>query len=231
MKMAVSKALAGELTIRSAAERYGIPKSTLSDRVKGLKMQKEVTFEPKLGRYQPTFERKYEDILVEHVRDLSNRLMPLTKKEFLKLAFQLSESLNLPHRFNRENKTAGKDFYYSFMKRHQDLSLRTAESTSIMRCVGFNKPQVDRFFGSLSTLLDTYNFKPSHIYNCDETGVTTVQKHSKVLSMKNNRQVGKLTSAERGKNITILFILHECSGVFRSSVFLYIHGRELTKGY
>jgi hypothetical protein len=220
MRKAVDKVLSGELKIRTAADRYDIPKSTLHERIKKLQAQKEVCFEPKLGRYQPTFNSNYEDILVEHVRDLSNRLMSLSKKEFLQLAFQLATSLKIPHKFNKMKKIAGKDFYYGFLKRHPDISLRTPESTSLMRGVGFNKPQVDRFFEGLSGLMNKYNFKPSQIYNCDETGITTVQKHSKVLSMKSNRQVGKLTSAERGKNVTVLFCM-SASGLFIPPFFIY----------
>lgn len=49
--------------------------------------------------------------------------MPLSKKEFLKLAYELAVKLKLPHRFNNEKKLAGKHFYDDFMKRHPDLSL------------------------------------------------------------------------------------------------------------
>lgn len=45
------------------------------------------------------------------------------------------------------------------------------------------------------------------MYNCDETGVSSVHKHLKVLAPKAIRQVGKLTYAERGNNITVLFCM------------------------
>ncbi|KPJ16902.1 hypothetical protein RR48_13758 [Papilio machaon] len=133
--------------------------------------------------------------------------MPLMKKEFLKLAYDLAEVMKIPHRFNKEKGSAGKHFYYDFMKRHSDISLRAPESTSMMRAVGFNKPQVDLFYDNLEKLMKQYKFTPSRIYNCDETGVSCVHKHQKVLAPKAIRQVGKLTSAERGKNITVLFCM------------------------
>lgn len=49
--------------------------------------------------------------------------------------------------------------------------------------------------------------KALKIWNCDETGVSIVQKHAKVIAAKNQRQVGKLTSAEREKNLTVLFAM------------------------
>uniref|UniRef100_A0A6M2DMK8 Putative mariner-21 hm n=1 Tax=Xenopsylla cheopis TaxID=163159 RepID=A0A6M2DMK8_XENCH len=67
----------------------------------------------------------------------------------------------------------------------------------MMRAVGFNKPQVDLFYDNLEKPMKQYKFTASRIYNCDETGVAP----------KAIRQVGKLTSAERGKNITVLFCM------------------------
>ena len=69
--------------------------------------------------------------------------MPLTRKEFLKLAFVSAEELKLPHRFNKNKQIAEKDFYYSFVKRHPEVTLRTSESTGVMQTEGFNEPQVN----------------------------------------------------------------------------------------
>ncbi|KAJ8915989.1 hypothetical protein NQ315_016666 [Exocentrus adspersus] len=52
-------------------------------------------------------------------------------------------------------------------------------------------------------LIDKYKFSPSRIYNCDETGISTVpNKPSKILSLKGKKQVGVLSSAERGSLVT-----------------------------
>ncbi|KAJ8921728.1 hypothetical protein NQ315_010638 [Exocentrus adspersus] len=55
----------------------------------------------------------------------------------------------------------------------------------------------------LGELMDKYKFSPSRIYNCDETGISTVpSKPSKILSLKGKKQVGVLSSAERGTLVT-----------------------------
>ncbi|KAF2889096.1 hypothetical protein ILUMI_17077, partial [Ignelater luminosus] len=82
-----------------------------------------------MGRFRKTFTPEYENVLAEHVKDLANRLMPLNKQKFLSIAFQLAEILNVLHQFTKSQKSAGKHFYYDFMQRHSDLSLRTAESS------------------------------------------------------------------------------------------------------
>lgn len=220
MTAALNKVLSNEMSIREAAVAFDVPKSTLHDKAVSIKSGKETLLEPKLGRFASTFPHEFEEKLLAHVSDLSRRCFPLNRKEFLKLAFDLAEHLKVPHQFNMTKGTAGKHFYYNFLARHPDISLRTPESTSIMRAVGFNKPQVDLFYSNLQNLLDQYNFRPSNIYNCDETGVTCVQKHLKVLAPKSARQVGKITSAERGKNVTILFCM-SATGVYTPPFFVF----------
>ena len=77
--------------------RYNIPKITIHDKIKALN-RGEVTMQPKLGRFTNTFSAEYEQVLVDHIKDLSNRCMPLMKKEFLKLAYDLAEVMKIPHR-------------------------------------------------------------------------------------------------------------------------------------
>lgn len=48
-----------------------------------------------------------------------------------------------------------------------------------------------------------YKFQPHQIYNVDETGVTTVQKPDKVIAPRGSKQVGQITSAERGTLVTV----------------------------
>ncbi|XP_011858337.1 PREDICTED: uncharacterized protein LOC105555900 [Vollenhovia emeryi] len=163
LKIALDKVISKKMSLREASKKYDIPKSTLHDKIRCLKSGEEISLQPKIGRFTKTFPPEYEEQLVNHVKDLSNRCLPLMKKEFLKLAYDLAVELKLPHRFNTEKGTAGKHFYYDFMARHSDLSLRTPESTSVMRAVGFNKPQVDLFFSNLEKLMNRYNFPPSNI--------------------------------------------------------------------
>ncbi|XP_067216924.1 uncharacterized protein [Linepithema humile] len=219
IKIAMNKVLSGELSIRKASERYAVPKSTLFDNIKVIKQGGEVSLYSKKG-FKKTFDEIYEMTLKEHVVNLSHRCMPLTKKEFQKLAFDLAESLKIDHRFNKEKKMAGKHFYYDFIKRNPGLSLRTPEPTSLLRSVGFNRPQVKLFYDNLKSLYEKYNFEASDIFNCDETGVSTVHKQQKVLAVEGIRQVGNLTSAERGKNVTVMFCM-SAAGFFLPPYFIF----------
>ena len=59
------------------------------------------------------------------------------------------------------------------------------------------------FSKTLSQVLEKYKFECQDIYNCDETGVTTVQKPNRIVARKGSKQVGAITSAERGVLITM----------------------------
>jgi len=52
-------------------------------------------------------------------------------------------------------------------------------------------------------VLTKYEFGPGDIGNVDETGVTTVYKPEKVVARRGFKQVGSLTSAERGTLVTL----------------------------
>lgn len=56
--------------------------------------------------------------------------------------------------------------------------------------------------------MDEHNFEPSNIYNVDETGISVVpSKCLKVLGLKGKKQIGALTSAERGSLITCIMCM------------------------
>ena len=69
------------MTIREAARHYNVPKSTLQRKTSKINNGVEVTMRAELGRFKPTFESKYEDELVRHIKDMDMRLMPFTRKE------------------------------------------------------------------------------------------------------------------------------------------------------
>lgn len=77
------------------------------------------------------------------------------------------------------------------MKQHEDLSLKTGESTSVQRAAGFSKEQVERFFVKLVELMDKFKFNHSKMFNAHETGVTCVHSNRlKVLSVKGKNKRG-----------------------------------------
>lgn len=97
---------------------------------------------------------------------------------------------------------AGKHWLTQFLRRNP-LSIRSAEATSLGRAMGFNKAVVQKFFNNLKQVFEKLKFWSDKIYNVDETALTTVQETGKVIAMKGQKQVGQITSAERGTLITM----------------------------
>ncbi|KAJ8956832.1 hypothetical protein NQ318_014246 [Aromia moschata] len=94
-------------------------------------------------------------------------------------------------------------------KRWDDEQMKAAITAVRHKEMGYLKAA--KIFNIPQTTLERYvefgkiNQNPSRIFNCDETGITSVQhKHTKVLAMKGKKQISTLTSAERGSLITVV---------------------------
>ena len=120
------------------------------------------------------------------------------------LAFEFAERNNVNHTFNKITKLAGKNWIAGFCNRN-NLRLCSAEKCSLGRAVGFNKVQSHRFFENLKTVLEDKKFPPHRIFNMDESGLSTVSNNTpKVILRKGKRHVGKVVSADRGQNVTVV---------------------------
>lgn len=188
----------GELSQSEAAKEYDIPKSTLNDRLKSQNFKKPLT-----GR-KSVFTSEMEQELKNHAVTMSDAYFGLTSRGLRKLAYQFAEELKLNHPFNKEKQMAGEDWLQSFLSRHNELSIRTPEATSLNRIKGFNKAEVDKFFCNLTYVMTENNITEGRIYNVDETSVTTVPKLEKIVTLKGRKQVGKAVSAERGTSTTVI---------------------------
>ncbi|XP_067931074.1 uncharacterized protein [Watersipora subatra] len=212
MLKAIAEVKEGKCGYLSAAKKYDVPKSTLERRCKDGNELFQGTSKG-LGSRQTTFTIDQEAELVAYVKSMDGMLYGLTTTGLRSLAYQYAESNDIHHPFNHESKQAGWDWMRSFMSRH-NLSLRSPEATSAARARGFNRQSVSSFFDLLESIQDAKKFPPSRIFNVDETGVTTVQaKTSKVVSLRGKKQVGSLTSAERGTLSTAVMCMN-AAGMF-----------------
>ena len=206
MRLAIESVRNGRMGYLAASKQFNVPRSTLRDRVKG--KNKHVTEAEKGFGRQSAFPEELETELCSHILKLEEMLFGLSQNDVKQIAFQLAIKNNLPHPFNTENGRAGQDWLNGFLKRHTEISLRTPEATSAARARGFNRDSVSKFFELLGSLLEKYKFEPASIWNVDETNISAVQtKPSKILAHRGKKQVGALTSAERGKLITAVICM------------------------
>ena len=120
------------------------------------------------------------------------------------------------------------------MKRHPEILLCLPEATSLARASGFNKNQINAFCNLLTKTVEENNIYANHIYNMDESGISVVQKMTKILAKKGKRQIGSITSTERGQTVTITCICsNNAAGSFVPPGFIFSRVRmnpDLTDG-
>lgn len=192
--------------LNECQRRYHVPKATLK---RHLENKNKIANDKTKALGRPTdFSQEIENLLVKHIVKFEERMFGLTITDIRRLAYDLAEDNHISHRFNTEKRMAGKKWFYGFMRRHPQLSVRQPESTSIARAKGFNRERVQHFFDIFEQLVDKYKITANTIFNVDESGISTVQKRMpKVVSLKGKRQVGGITSGERGVNTTAVCCL------------------------
>lgn len=131
--------------------------------------------------------------------------------ECRKFSYEIAVKNNIavPESWN-VNKMAGIEWVRSFMKRHNNISLRQPESCSLSRATSFNPFNVSLFFNKLKDVMNRHSTfgDGSRIFNIDETGVTTVQSPHKVIAQKGVKRLNQVTSGERGVLVTVCCIIN-----------------------
>lgn len=157
------------------------------------------------------FTEEQEEALKSYVKECALTFYGLSTKDCRRVAYQMAKmnGIKVHESWDRE-KMAGFEWLRSFRKRHADVSLKKPEACSLARATSFNKENIKTFFDNLKRAMDRH---PSfgngcRIYNLDETATTTVQRPQKVLAPKGVRNLGKVTSGEKGTLVTTCAIVN-----------------------
>ena len=207
MKTAVQMVLCEGLSVRQTAIDLEIPRATLTRYVKEARLKGvgEMTSFQKSKAHQQVFSPDQEQLLVSYLLDASRHHHGLTKRHVRQLAFQYATANHCSHPTSwAENNMAGEDWISGFLKRHRRLSCRKPEATSLSRGTSFNRMNVGKFFDNLEEVYKKHSFSAAEVWNMDETALTTVHKPPKVIGDRTARQIGQVTSAERGVLVTTI---------------------------
>ena len=75
----------------------------------------------------------------------------------------------------------GRKWLKGFLKRHPEITLKTAKKFSIARAMGANETVISNWFKLLKEIKDKFDIlSPCQIWSGDETGVQNVPKEVKV---------------------------------------------------
>ncbi|RVE52221.1 hypothetical protein evm_003140 [Chilo suppressalis] len=197
--------------IREAAKIIEVPYTTLYRYyMKTLKNERNIKFTPNYEN-RKIFTSSQEDMLVEYIVKCSQMFYGLTPVEVRQLAYEMAQTNNItvPQKWYK-TELAGIDWLYHFRKRHPVLSLRTPEGCSLSRATSFNRHNVGIFFDNLQDVMRRQpNFgNGTRVFNLDETNTMTVRKSGKVLAVRGQKQVSKVTSAEKGTLVTTCYIVN-----------------------
>ncbi|KAJ8366024.1 hypothetical protein SKAU_G00148550 [Synaphobranchus kaupii] len=205
--MAVAEVEDWGKSVRGVARAYGISHVTLRQYFRKRKLLKEagILEFPTVGYYRRrVFSVAQETELSNYLRTASAIYFGLSPREVRKLAFQCAKTYGCiyPEAWNAKE-MAGPDWFTAFLKRNPILSIRTPQATSMSRATSFNQSNVSSFFSNLATVLERHAFEARDIWNSDETGIKTVHAPAKVVATKGVKQVGGMTSGERGSLVTL----------------------------
>lgn len=165
------------------SRQYGVPVMTLKRYARKQKQNYvEISYEPKY-RKSKIFTDAEEEDLAKYLATASKLYHGLTPKNARTLAYQFANRNNktIPEKWNVKQE-ASYDWFWGFMTRHKELSLRKPEATSLSRATSFNRHNVKAFFENLSRLMARFKFGLQQIYNVDETGITTVYKPKRIIA-------------------------------------------------
>ena len=215
MKRALKAVKEKTHSVRQAAKVFNVPYTTLADRLRNKYPDEKV----KLGR-KTVFTEEQETELADYILQLSNLFYGMTPATVRRIAYDYATVNNLKHSFCTEKKICGKDWLNGFLKRQPQISLRRPEATSLNRILGFNRLSVNEFYDNLEKVFEKYSFQASRIYNVDETGISCVHRSPRILARKGRKQVGVVTSGERGQTTTVVCCV-SASGQYVPPLFIY----------
>lgn len=72
---------------------------------------------------------------------------------------------------------------------------------------------VNQFYDNFATVMDANHFQPEDIFNCDETGCTTMQRSKQAVTEQEIKQVGSIRSSEIGELVTVVYMVSESRNV------------------
>lgn len=225
MELAISAVKNGR-SMREVSRSFSIPLTSLHDRIKNGK-----TVGPNMGR-RTTFTTQQERDIANHCVLLSNLFYGMTPIELRRRAFEYAEASKIKHDFNVDSRLAGKDWLRGFLKRNTNVSVRQPEATSFNRVTGFSRVEVETFFQNLEKQFDKHKFPAGRVWNVDESGITNVHKPSAIIASRGQKQVGSVTSGERGTTVTVCCAV-SATGTYAPPMFIYPRERmkpELEKG-
>ena len=178
--------------MRRAALAYGIPRSTLHDHYKG-----------KIGPDARPGPESY--LSIEEEEELTNFLIkcsrigyPKTRQQVLGIVQEIVSKC-------RPDVSVTNGWWERFSKRHPNVCLKTSVPLSYVRAMAEDEASLDGYYDLLETTLHENDIfdHPSHIFNCDETGIPLNPQPLKVVSERGAKNPSNICGSTKNQ-VTVL---------------------------
>jgi hypothetical protein len=149
------------MKVRAAARTFGIPTTSLRDHLYGKVM----------GRKRGTktvLSHEEEGKLLDYCFKMQDLGHPLTSGQLRLKVAMATQTRETPW---SASGVPGKSWLRSFKLRHPELVSRKSQSLEMGRARGLCPTSAATLYNNLQELYNTYNYPPSNIWNCDESGV------------------------------------------------------------
>ena len=192
IQQAVEAVKEKKLSVRRAAEEFGVPKSTVHDRVSG-----RIPFGCTSGP-----ERYLTD---QEESELVNFLSGCASVGYAKSRHQVLALVEQVMREKGKTVSLSAGWWQSFKKRHPTLTLRTAAPVSYARAVSSSPEILAMYYDLLEKTISQNKLegKPTQIFNMDETGFPLDPAPPLVVAPVGSKQVSQVTTGNKSQ-ITVI---------------------------
>ena len=177
----------GQSTMRAAATRYGVPKSTLNDRIHGAQTRHDAhTHEQLLTDVQ-------EEELAKWIIDLDTRHQPPSIPRCRIMALEILGASN-------DTRLIGRQWLLNFFKRHPECSTLIGDPHESARVNEATEENVQGWFTFFLFQKEKFQVKDFNIYNMDEHGLCIGKINPRKVVGQTYNQWGRLRKRTRMRN-------------------------------
>ncbi|XP_053402828.1 uncharacterized protein LOC128558062 [Mercenaria mercenaria] len=163
------------LPVERVAKQFGIPITTLKDRIRG-----KTSVDVLKSGTPPLFSQEQEAFLSQHLITMAEIGFGYTRQETINLASDYAVHLGL----REQDKPLSKQWFYNFLNRWPSIKVVKPRSLEMARARSATRPAIAQYFNELNKILTKYNLKdkPHCIYNIDEKGLSLEHKPPKIVT-------------------------------------------------
>jgi hypothetical protein len=206
----------GKMTTYSASRQFGIPRTTIVQRIKG-------KTQSKIGR--PTiFNEQTENEIENWIMEMATVGMPVTKKLLIKGVTLLAQKLNVESRIG-----SGQKWARGFFKRHPRLSSKKAQTLAKHRTLA-TKEEIVQWFQKISTYFEQNSLNeaisdPNRVWNLDESAFDMCPPIKNAIGVKSKRLYNITANSDKEK-FSVMITL-SASGILAPPLVLYPYERRI----